>query len=117
MAALLALFAMHGLATHAAAVEPPMSSYGVHEMHEAPEGAVGSELPPAEHGSDHHAMSVLGLCMAALATTAIALLALSRPSRGLLALVPRATTVASRAVGVVRAPAPPDLHALSVLRC
>lgn len=117
MAALLALFAMHGLATHAAASEPLSPSHGMHEMHEAAGDAVASELPPAEHGSDHHAMSVLGLCMAALATTAIALLALARPGRGLLALLPRSTTVASRAVGVVRAPAPPDLHALSVLRC
>lgn len=119
VAALLALFAMHGLATHAAAAEPPSPSgmHGTHHVLDAHGEAAGSELPPTEHGGDHHAMSVLGLCMAALATTAIALLALARPGRGLLALLPRATTVASRAVGVVRAPAPPDLHALSVLRC
>lgn len=120
VAALLALFAMHGLATHATAAELPAPSHGVHGMHEVHDAhgdAVGLELPPAEHGSDDHAMSVLGLCMAALATTAIALLARTLPGRGLLALLPRATTVASRAVGVVRAPRAPDLHALSVLRC
>ena len=120
VAALLALFAMHGLATHAAAADPSTPSTGMHgmnEVHDAHGDAVGTALPPAEHGSDHHAMSVLGLCMAALATTAYALLALARHGRGLLALLPRATSVTSRAVGVVRAPAPPDLHALSILRC
>ena len=117
VAALLALFAMHGLATHATAAELPAPSHGMHEVHDSHGDAVGLELPPAEHGSDDHAMSVLGLCMSALATTAIALLARTRPGRGLLALLPRATTVASRAVGIVRAPRPPDLHALSVLRC
>jgi hypothetical protein len=60
---------------------------------------------------------VLGLCLAVLATAAVALLRLARAQPGLVALLPRAAgsrtppTVASHDLG------PPDLHSLSILRC
>ena len=63
-------------------------------------------------------MTVLGLCAAVLATSAILLLVrLGRPRTGLQALLPRAVTTPSHAVGVRAGSHPPDLHALSILRC
>ena len=62
-------------------------------------------------------MSVLGLCAAVLATSAILLLArLTRPRQGLLAVLPRPASRPS-CPRVRPDHAPPDLHALSILRC
>ena len=130
--ALLAIFAMHGLASHAAAAEPvpvatpsaalgPDAPHAVH--HEHPQAVPEAALEPLAaldadgHDGGHHAMQVLGLCVAVLATAAIALLRLARPTRGVLAVRPRALRTASAPVAVSNAHAPPDLHALSVLRC
>ena len=62
-----------------------------------------------------HEMTVLSLCLAVLATAAVLLLRAARPRSGLLAVLPPAVTTATRPL-VVRLHAPPDLHALSVLR-
>jgi hypothetical protein len=135
-AALLAIFAMHGLATHASAAgpaalpapagEPTASAHTGHTGHTGPAASapVGDEVhaeaatwAAAGHAEDHHAMQVLGLCLAVVATAAIALLRLARTEPGLVALLPRAAgrrtppTAASHDVG------PPDLHSLSILRC
>jgi hypothetical protein len=127
-AALLAIFAMHGLATHASAAGPAAlpapaahSSHSSHSSHPAPVGdevrAEAATWAATRHADDHGAMQVLGLCLAVVATAAIALLRLARTEPGLVALLPRAAgrrtppTAASHDVG------PPDLHSLSILRC
>jgi len=135
--ALLAIFAMHGLASHASAAEPipeampsvPAETDAPHAArhpasHAAPDAARhAAPLPPLAaldgegHDGGHHAMQVLGLCVAVLATAAIALLRLARPTRGVLALLPRAVHTATAPAAARNAHAPPDLHALSVLRC
>lgn len=134
--ALLAIFAMHGLASHAAAAESvpvatpsaPLESDGPHAAHHQHpqavlDAATGAALEPLAaldadgHDGGHHAMQVLGLCVAVLATAAIALLRLVGPTRGVLALRPRALRTAPAPVAATHAHAPPDLHALSVLRC
>lgn len=143
--ALLAIFAMHGLASHASAAEPipvpvPASTQSVSSVTDAHHAA----HHPAHHGAQHatpdaardaapatpvatldgdghdggqHAMQVLGLCVAVLATAAIALLRLVRPAPGVVAVRPRALRSATAPVAARNAHAPPDLHALSVLRC
>jgi hypothetical protein len=135
--ALLAIFAMHGLASHASAAEPipvpiPVATPSVAAVADAPHAAhhahadAAPEAAPAApvaaldgggHDGGHHAMQVLGLCVAVLATAAIALLRLTRPTRGVLAVRPRALRSATVPVPATYAHAPPDLHALSVLRC
>lgn len=125
-AALLAIFVMHGLATHGLTATPnvsepaPVATAGVdHDAHtgHAAGRAFGSSLPTGTHGSEHHEMSVLGLCLAVLAMATVALLRLRRPASGLIDVLPRAVSTAARAVAVRAEPAPPDLHALSILRC
>jgi hypothetical protein len=127
-AALLALFAMHGLATHASAAGPAVlpapAAHGSHSTHSAHSAPVGDEVraeaaawSATGHAGDHHVMQVLGLCLAVVATAAIALLRFARLEAGLVALLPRAAgrptppTAASHDLG------PPDLHSLSILRC
>lgn len=124
-AALLAIFAMHGLATHASAAGPAAlpapAAHSSHSSHSAPVGdevrAEAATWAATGHAEDHHAMQVLGLCLAVVATAAIALLKLARTESGLVALLPRAAgrrtppTAASHDLG------PPDLHSLSILRC
>ena len=130
-AALLAIFVMHGLATHGLSAAPnvsepaPVATAGVdHDAHTGHDGhadaagrAFGSSLAAGTHESERHEMSVLGLCLAVLATAAVALLRLRRPESGLIDVLPRAVSTAARAVGVRADHAPPDLHALSILRC
>lgn len=131
--ALLAIFAMHGLASHASAAEPipvptPAATSGLPIMTGAHHGAPEAALDPAPatpvasfdgdgHDGGHHAIQVLGLCVAVLATAAVALLRLLRPTPGVVAVRPRALRSASAPVAARNAHAPPDLHALSVLRC
>lgn len=147
--ALLAIFAMHGLASHASAAEPiPMSPpaeppsissvtdahHPAHDPahhpahhpadHGGPEAAPDAatltpvaSLDGGDHDGGHHAMQVLGLCVAVLATAAIALLRLIRPAPGVVAVRPRALRSVPAPVAARNAHAPPDLHALSVLRC
>ena len=118
-AALLAIFAMHGLAVHAGTHDPmPQTSTSVGDAGHAGH-ALATDGPGAvEHGEPGHEMAVLGMCLAVLATSALmALLRLGRPRSGLLRLLPRAATASSYATRVRTALAPPDLHALSVLRC
>lgn len=133
-AALLAIFAMHGLATHAGAAGPAalpepaaQPTTANHEAH----GAPSSQVPPvgddvlAEaaawsatgHAGEHHAMQVLGLCLAVLATAAIALLGAARAQPGLVALLPRATDARTPPAAARHDLGPPDLHSLSILRC
>ena len=138
--ALLAMFAMHGVASHASAAEPipmpipvaapsvPAATDTSHAAHHAHADAVPAAAPEASptapvaaldgdgHGG-HPAMQVLGLCVAVLATAAIALLRLVRPAPGVVAVRPRALRSATVPVAATNAHAPPDLHALSVLRC
>jgi hypothetical protein len=131
--ALLGIFAMHGLASHATAAEPdpvamPSVTAVTHAPHHTHPGAAPADAGAAltapvaaldgeGHGGGHHAMQVLGLCVAVLATAAIALLRLARPTRGVLAVLPRALRTATAPAAARNAHAPPDLHALSVLRC
>lgn len=127
--ALLAIFAMHGLASHADAAEPipgaapsgAAASDASHAAHHPPPDAAPVAYLAALDGEGHdggpHAMQVLGLCVAVLATAAIALLHLVRPARGVIAVRPRALRAATTPVAASHAHAPPDLHALSVLRC
>ena len=126
-AAVLAIFAMHGVMAHAAAAEPDSASTAVaattlsgHLGGLDDAGAIGSAVTSAApaHGEHGHDVSVLALCAAVLATAAIMLLAgLQRPRSGLLSVLPRPLTTTSYAVGARSTHAPPDLHALSVLRC
>jgi hypothetical protein len=132
-AALLAIFAMHGLATHASAAgpaalpapagEPTASS---HTGHTGPAASapVGDEVraeaaawAATGHAEDHHAVQVLGLCLAVVATAAIALLRLARTEPGLVALLPRAAGRRTPPTAASHALSPPDLHSLSILRC
>jgi hypothetical protein len=135
-AALLAIFAMHGLATHASAAGPAalpapapaaqgtVTSHAAHGTHAAHSPApVAAELAEAatwtatSHGDDHHAMQVLGLCLAVLATAAIALLRAARTRPGLVALLPRAPGRRTPPAAARHDLGPPDLHSLSILRC
>lgn len=136
-AALLAIFAMHGLATHAGAAGPPAlpepageataASHSGHEAHDAhssrsaPAGdgvlAEAATWSPTSHAGDHGAMQVLGLCAAVLATAAIALLGLARTRPGLVALLPRAAGPRTPPAAATHDLGPPDLHSLSILRC
>lgn len=120
-AALLAIVAMHGLALHGGSHggSPLPAASASHAGHAAM--AVDDSLSTASaapsHGEHSHEMAVLGLCAAVLATSAILLLlGLGRPRSGMLGLLPRATAT-SHPAGMRAEPAPPDLHALSVLRC
>jgi hypothetical protein len=139
-AALLAIFAMHGLATHASAAGPAAlpapaaeatavshtahAAHGARSSHPSQSAPAGDDVlaeaatwSPTSHADGHGAMQVLGLCLAVLATAAVALLRLARAQPGLVALLPRAAgsrtppTAANHDVG------PPDLHSLSILRC
>lgn len=122
-AALLAIFAMHGLAAHAGSPEAapaPAASSASHAGHAAT--ALDAPAPIAtsapDHGEHGHEMAVMGLCAAVLATSAVLLLVgFGRPRSGVLGLVPRAATITSHPVGTRLAHAPPDLHSLSILRC
>jgi hypothetical protein len=121
-AALLAIFAMHGLATHAsdagpAALPAPaaQSTAATHEAHVA--HAEAAAWSATGHAGDHHAMQVLGLCLAVLATAAIALLRAARTRPGLVALLPRATGARTPPSAARHDLGPPDLHSLSILRC
>lgn len=121
-AALLAIFAMHGLAAHAGSHDPaPIQTVGT--THAGHASMAADDTSPAaasalSHGEPGHEMAALGLWAAVLATSAIMLLVrLGRPRSGLLALWPRAVAIASHPVGVRAGSHPPDLHALSVLRC
>ncbi|WP_374455670.1 DUF6153 family protein [Nocardioides sp.] len=119
-AAVLAIFAMHGLASHAGAHEPASTSMSrTHATQgHTPVDATAATTGSVGHGEPGHEQSVLGLCLVVLATSALLLLLRhGRPRSGLLGLVPHAATTSSYAVGVRSGPAPPDLHALSVLRC
>lgn len=103
-AALLAILAMHGLAAHAGSPGPAAlpAAVGAHSAHAA--AALDDSRPPAS--------------AALLATSAILLLVgFGRPRSGDLGLLPRAVTTTSYAVGARVEHPPPDLHALSVLRC
>ena len=128
VAAVVAILAMHGLATHAAS-QASVSHASV--SHASVSHAAESSLTAAAstthdfadheghaptHGEPGHEMSVLSLCLAALATAAVLLLRAARPRSGLLAVLPPAATTSTSPL-VVRLHAPPDLHALSVLRC
>lgn len=131
--ALLAIFAMHGLASHASAAEPipvpsPAATQSLSGMTDAHHAAHHGEREAAPatpvasldgdgHDGGQHAMQVLGFCVAVLATAAIALLRLVRPAPGVVAVRPRALRSATAPVAARNAHAPPDLHALSVLRC
>lgn len=131
--ALLAIFAMHGLASHASAAEPipvptPVATSGVQVVQDAHHTAHHAALDAAPatpvasldgggHDGGQHAMQVLGLCVAVLATAAIALLRLLRPTPGVVAVRPRALRSATAPAAARNVHAPPDLHALSVLRC
>ena len=127
--AVLAIFVMHGLATHASPhnttpattpIATPIMTAGTAHATSTSDDPHGSPAAAAEdggHGEHGQEASVLGLCLAMLASAAILLLRLGRPRRGLLALLPPAALTASLPVSVARGPSPPDLHALSVLRC
>ena len=118
--AVLAILAMHGLATHAsshpaapttaATAYADLASDADHPM----DHAVTADS--SEHGEPGHEMTVLSLCLAVLATAAVLLVQAVRPRSGLLAVLPSAVATPTGPV-VVRLHAPPDLHALSVLRC
>lgn len=121
-AALLAIFAMHGLAAHAGSHDPsPIQTMSAsHAGHAATalDDSLSSTTAAPLHGEAGHETAVLGLCAAVLATSAMLLLArVVRPRSGLLAVLPRAVTTSSYPVGTRSGQAPPDLHALSVLRC
>lgn len=136
--ALLAVFAMHGLATHAGASEPvavvptgtttvatavaAVSSHAGHHLADldvpAPAASLATVVALDDRGNDGgHAMQVLGLCVAVLATAAIGLLRLLRPAPGVLAVRPPAVRLTTTPAAAADAHAPPDLHALSILRC
>lgn len=141
VAALLAIFAMHGLATHAgaagpAAVTQPSAAHAGHTAgHTAghASSAARSASPvdevldevlaeaaawaPARHADDHGTMQALGLCLAVLVTAAIALLGPPRTGPGVVALLPREAAASAPPAAAGHDLAPPDLHALSVLRC
>ena len=108
-AAVLAILAMHGTMAHALPPEPTVAAVATHA-----DASAGDAPAHGEHG---HEMSVLGLCAAVLATSAILLLVrLTRPRTGLLAMLPRPASRPS-CPRVRPDHAPPDLHALSILRC
>ncbi|CAN5451995.1 hypothetical protein BH11ACT8_BH11ACT8_27320 [soil metagenome] len=145
MALLAGLFAMHGLAAHGSgdAMSPmsPMSAMPAMAGHDDVGGdsggdvsragsmigafagtaaAVADEVGPNRSGAGHgrHGMGLMGMCLTLLVAAGAVLLALRRRLRGGVSLarlgrfVPRAPFLA-RSVGS----APPDLHALSILRC
>ena len=114
VAAVLAILAMHGVATHASS-HTPADHTGTHATSHAVDAPAVADAAPS-HGEPGHEMTVLSLCLAVLATAAVLLLRGARPRSGLLAVLPLAGTTSTRPL-VVRLPAPPDLHALSVLRC
>lgn len=132
-AALLAIFAMHGLATHASSAGPaalpapagePTAS--AHTAHTGPAaaGPLGDEVlaeaatwAPTRHADDHGAMQVLGLCLAVLATAALVLLRFARTEHGLVALLPRVAGSRTPPTAARHDLGPPDLHSLSILRC
>jgi hypothetical protein len=132
-AALLAIFAMHGLATHASAAGPaalpapagePTAS--AHTGHTGPAASapVGGEVlaeaatwAPTRHADDHGAMQLLGLCLAVLASAAIVLLGFARTAHGLVALLPRVAGSRTPPTAARHDLGPPDLHSLSILRC
>ncbi|TGN64743.1 hypothetical protein EXE59_12830 [Nocardioides eburneiflavus] len=142
-AALLAIFAMHGLATHAGAAGPAAlpapaveataashTSHAAHRAHPAHPADPAQSAPvgddvladaapwsPTSHAGDHGAMQVLGLCLTVLATAAIALLMLVRTRPGLVALLPRAAGSRTPPTAATHDLGPPDLHFLSILRC
>jgi hypothetical protein len=133
-AALLAIFAMHGLATHAGAAGPAAlpapaaqgtaTTHAAHGAHTAQSPAVGDAVlaeaaawTATSRGGDHHVMEVLGLCAAVLATAAIALLRAARTRPVLIALLPRATGTRTPPAAARHDLGPPDLHSLSILRC
>lgn len=133
-AALLAIFAMHGLATHASAAGPaalPAPAAEETSATQAAHGAHSSHAPVADdevlteaaawsatsHGDGHQAMQVLGLCLAVLATAAIALLRAARTPPGLVALLPRPRAGRTPPAAARHDLGPPDLHSLSILRC
>jgi hypothetical protein len=132
-AALLAIFAMHGLATHASAAGPaalpapagePTAS--AHTGHTGPAASapVGDQVlaeaatwAPTRHADDHGAMQLLGLCLAVLASAAIVLLGFARTAHGLVALLPRVAGSRTPPTAARHDLGPPDLHSLSILRC
>jgi hypothetical protein len=132
-AALLAIFAMHGLATHTSAAGPaalpapagePTAS--AHTGHTGPAASapVGDQVlaeaatwAPTRHADDHGAMQLLGLCLAVLASAAIVLLGFARTAHGLVALLPRVAGSRTPPTAARHDLGPPDLHSLSILRC
>ncbi|MCF6379929.1 DUF6153 family protein [Nocardioides KLBMP 9356] len=127
MAAALAILAMHGLATHtsshgsAPAVVAVTDAGPAHTATLADQADHAMSSATSLTGSATHSQSgddgaVLSLCLVVLATAAVLLLRAVRPRSGLLAVLPPAVAVPAAPV-VVRLHAPPDLHALSVLRC
>lgn len=135
-AALLAIFAMHGLATHASSAgpaalpaptgEPTASAHTAHSAHTGPAAAapLGDEVlaeaatwAPTRHADDHGATQVLGLCLAVVATAALVLLRFARTEHGLVALLPRVAGSRTPPAAARHGLGPPDLHFLSILRC
>lgn len=125
-AALLAIVAMHGLAAHAGSPDPAAlpavpaahSAHAAVALDDSRSSALAGPASTASHGEHGHEMGVVGLCAALLATSAILLLVgFGRPRSGVLGLLPRAVTSTSYAARARLEHPPPDLHALSVLRC
>lgn len=122
LAALLGLFAMHGLSVHGSSTRA-VASTEVSAGHAGHQSATGTPADPAvEHGAGdrdpgHHHLALMGLCLAVLAGAVAAYSLLRRrPHRG---WTPEVTAL----VGLVAAPAarrfrdPPCLFRLSVQRC
>ena len=136
LAAVAGFFVMHGLATHGAAVRPPTATTALTALtgstsasadsHPAGHSAAGHSAAGHSASHDQHDPAgthdpstphpdMVGLCLAVLVlVAAVALRAgASRPGA-----VQGSTTRALRSLlATTRVLRPPDLHALSILRC
>lgn len=110
LAVLAGLFAMHGLADHGATAGPHAEA-AVVQHH-------GHHEPPADDDQHHSGHGLVGLCVAVLGAALLWLLGgtVGRRVAAPCATLARAVRSASRAARA-RAPDPPDLLALSVVRC
>jgi hypothetical protein len=110
--ALAGLFAMHGLSPHGSAHSSSTPMSEATSMH-ADDGTdlPGSQLPAGGDGDD-----LLALCLALLVAGVVGLAARGRPIRVTVRNTSRAGRVTSPATAR-RYRDPPDLHALSILRC
>lgn len=122
-AALVGLFAMHGLSDHGAAshdmapMNPAVTAMGHtgHMMGDSGEATEGARTTAGDPGEGSPGMAMAGLCLAVLAGAVIAFLAL-RPHRSVALLMPLAWSFGPARLSGRRDRDPPCVFQLSVLR-